>query len=93
MDVFPRIIRGIELDDPVNLGDVETSRRHVSTTQNALVSVNELEERVCSTLLLLLSVEIEARDVDVIEEARVVLGGCARGEEDDDLVKQQGSDR
>jgi len=49
------VIWRIDLDDPVDRGDVQTSRRHVRTQQDGLFGVAELEKRLGTFCLLLLS--------------------------------------
>ena len=53
VDVVSRIVRWVELDDPVHLGDVETACGHVGAEQDPGGSVAELEKRVGPLLLLL----------------------------------------
>lgn len=57
VDVVSRIIRRIELDDPVDLGDVESSSGDVRAEEGSSGSVAELEEGRGSLLLFLLSLE------------------------------------
>lgn len=59
VDVVTRVIRRVELDDPVNSRDVKTTSCNVSTEQGALLGVGEFEEGVCSLLLLLFAMEVE----------------------------------
>lgn len=56
VNVVTGVIRGIELDDPVDGRDIETTGSNVSTDQGTLTSIAELEESVGSLLLLLLAV-------------------------------------
>ena len=55
VNVVSRVIRRVELDDPVDLGDIETSCRNVRTQQNTLFGIAELKEGICTLLLLLLA--------------------------------------
>lgn len=55
MDVVSGIIRRVELDDPVNLGDVETTCSDVGTEEDTSGGIDELKESVCTLLLLLLT--------------------------------------
>lgn len=48
------VIWGVILYDPVHLGDIQASGRHVCTQQDARVSVTELEEGGGTLRLLLL---------------------------------------
>ena len=86
VNVVARIIRGVELDDPVDFGDVEAPRGNVCAEQDPGRRVAELEERVGSLLLLLLAVEVENGHVDVVQQLAVVLDTLAAREEDDDLL-------
>lgn len=54
VDVFLGVIWGVILYDPVHLGDVQASGRHVGTQQDARVSVTELKEGGGTLRLLLL---------------------------------------
>ena len=53
MDVVPWVIRGIELDDPIDFGDVESSGGDVRAEQRARWSIAELKEGRGSFLLFL----------------------------------------
>jgi hypothetical protein len=55
VDVVSRVIRRVKLDDPVDLGDIETSRCDVCAEENTGWGVAEFKEGVGSFLLLLLS--------------------------------------
>ena len=44
VDVFLGIVRRVELDDPVDVGDVQASRCHVCAQEDAGVRVAKLEE-------------------------------------------------
>ena len=55
MDVFAGVVRGVELDDPVDRGDVETAGRDVGAAEDALGGVAEFEKGVGALLLLLLA--------------------------------------
>jgi hypothetical protein len=55
VDVVTRVIRRVKLDDPVDLGDIETSRCDVCAKKDTGRGVAEFEEGVGSFLLLLLS--------------------------------------
>jgi hypothetical protein len=57
VNVIARIVRGVELDDPVDLGDVETAGGDVGAEKDAGGSVAKLEEGVGSLLLLLLALQ------------------------------------
>ena len=86
VDVVAGIIRRIELDNPVDGGDIETSGSNVRADKGSLLGVAELEEGVCALLLLLFAVEIENLEIDVLQKLRVVLDTVAGREEDDDLL-------
>jgi hypothetical protein len=53
VNVIARIIGRVELDDPVDLGDIESTGGDVGTEKVAGRSVAKLEECVGSLLLLL----------------------------------------
>lgn len=53
MDIVSWITGRVELNDPVNLWDIESSCSYVCTQENAACSVSELEESVGTLLLLL----------------------------------------
>lgn len=86
VDVVTRVVWRVKLHDPVNLGNVETASRNVGADQGALLGVAELEEGVCSLLLLLLAVQVEHLQINVLQKLAVVLDRVARREEDDDLL-------
>eukprot|EP00754_Rhynchopus_humris_P036648 Rhum_TRINITY_DN18739_c0_g1::Rhum_TRINITY_DN18739_c0_g1_i1::g.168338::m.168338 len=86
VDVRPRIIRRVELNDPVHVGDVEATGRDVRGEHDALVGVAELVEDNAAALLLQLAVQGHVRDVHVVQQLGVVLHALARGEEDDALA-------
>ena len=56
VNVVSGVIRRVELDDPVDGGDIETTGSHVGTDQGSSLCVAEFEESVGALLLLLLSV-------------------------------------
>ena len=106
VDVVARVVRRVELDDPVDGRDlprrqlpddrrahrtrphVQTPRGDVGADERPLGRVAELEEGVGPLLLLLLSVQVQHRQVDVVEQLGVVLDAVAAGEEDDDLLPE-----
>ena len=55
VDVVTGVIGRVELDDPVDAGNVESSSGDVGTEEDALLRVAELEEGVCPLLLFLLA--------------------------------------
>lgn len=63
VDVVARVIRRVELDDPVDLGDVESTRSHVRAEEDARGRVAELEEGVGALLLLLLPLRSRQRRI------------------------------
>ena len=56
VNVVSRVIRRVELDDPVDSRNIETTGSHVGTDQGSGLCVAEFEEGVGALLLLLLSV-------------------------------------
>ena len=57
VDVIPRIIRWINLQDPVYSRDIQPSSGNIGTDESALSRIAEFEEGVCAFLLLLLAVK------------------------------------
>lgn len=53
MNIISRVIWGVELNDPVYSGNVETTGCDVCAEKDTGFGVAELEERVCTLLLLL----------------------------------------
>jgi hypothetical protein len=86
VNVVTRVIRRVELDNPVNRRNIKTTSGDVSADQCALLGVTELEEGVGSLLLLLLAVEVKDRKVDIVEEFSMVFHTSAATEEDNDLL-------
>ena len=68
VNVVSWVIRRVELDDPVDSGDIESTGSHVGTDQSSSLCVAEFEESVGALLLLLLAVEVEHWEVDVVEK-------------------------
>ena len=85
MDVVPRVIWWVNLQDPIHRRNIETSCCDIRADECAMCRIAEFKEGICSLLLLLLAVEREDGQVDVVEEVGVVVYGGAGGEEDDDL--------
>jgi hypothetical protein len=77
VNVVSRVIRRVELYNPVNSRDIETTGCNIGTDQSALLGVAEFEKGVCALLLLLLAVEVQHGQVDVVEEFGVVLDTVA----------------
>lgn len=88
VNVVTGVIRGIELDDPVDGGDIETTSSNVGTDQSTLLGVTELEESVGALLLLLLSVQLQNGEINVVQQLGVVLNAVTAGEENNDLLLQ-----
>ena len=86
VNVVSGVIRRVELDDPVNGGDIETTSSNVSADQSSSLCVAEFEEGVGTLLLLLLAVQVKHRKIDVVEEFGIVLHTVAAAEENDDLL-------
>mmetsp|Transcript_19410 Transcript_19410/g.55435 ORF Transcript_19410/g.55435 Transcript_19410/m.55435 type:complete len:231 (-) Transcript_19410:943-1635(-) len=86
VDVLLRIIRRVELDDPVHVGDVEAAGRDVSAQQSATLGVHKLEEGGGALLLLLTAVDVFDREVHVLQERRIVSHGRHARHEDHDLL-------
>lgn len=73
VDVFFRVVRWIVLHNPIHCRYVKSARSYVSAKENGLVFFAELEEGRGPLLLLLLAVNVHHRNIDVIEELRVIL--------------------
>ncbi|TKW56812.1 hypothetical protein CTA1_6381 [Colletotrichum tanaceti] len=101
VDVVARVIGRVDLDDPVYCGDlgggigqgkderktyIQTTGGDVSADERALLGVAKLEKGVGPLLLLLLAVQVQHRQVDVVEQLGVVLDRVATAEEDNDLL-------
>lgn len=67
MNVISWVIRGIELDHPVNLWDVESTGRDISANECTRLCVAELKETIGSSLLLELPVEVQDGKIYVIQ--------------------------
>lgn len=55
MERYLGIIRGVVLYNPINSGDVQTSSGHISTQQDGILGITELEEGLGSLGLFLFS--------------------------------------
>ena len=77
VNVISGVIRRVELHNPVNGRNIQTTRCNIGTDQSALLGVAEFEKGVCALLLLLLAVEIQHGQVNVVEEFGVVLDTIA----------------
>lgn len=66
--------------------NIKATSSHVGTDQGTLSSVTELEEGVCSLLLLLLSVQLKYGQIDVVEKFGMVLNAITAGKEHDNLL-------
>jgi len=86
VNVVAGVIRRIELDNPVNGRNIETTSGNVSADQSTLLGIAELEKGVGSLLLLLFAVEIKNRNIDIVEEFGVVFHTSTTTEEDNDLL-------
>lgn len=60
VNVVSRIIRGVELHYIIDVWDVQPSSRHISTDEGARLRIAEFVVGVCTFLLLLFSVQVEA---------------------------------
>ena len=66
MNVIFRIIRRIELYDPVNFWEIETSLGYICANQDSFLGLAELKVRRGSLLLLLLAMDVLDWNVDVV---------------------------
>mmetsp|Transcript_9535 Transcript_9535/g.26717 ORF Transcript_9535/g.26717 Transcript_9535/m.26717 type:complete len:386 (+) Transcript_9535:127-1284(+) len=86
VNVLARVVRGVELNDPVHLGYVQPARRDVGAQQDPAVLGHELKERGRAALLLLLAVQVLHRHPNVVEQLGVELHRVARGEKDNHFL-------
>jgi len=68
MDIVIRIIRRVELNDPVDLREIKTSLGDIRAEKNARLSLAEFEIGRCALLLLLLAMDVLHWDIDVVEQ-------------------------
>lgn len=86
MNVVTRVIRWVELDHPINLGDIQSSCRHIGADKYASLRVTEFEEAVRSNLLFKLAMKMQHRKVDVVEQFSIEVDRVARAQEDDHFL-------
>lgn len=55
MNVLARIIRRVELDDPIDARDIQSTGGDVCGQQNTRLGVDELKESICPLLLFLIA--------------------------------------
>ena len=51
-----------------------------------MLCVDKFEESPCASFLLLLAMQVENRQVNIIQQSRKVVNACTRTEEDNDLL-------
>ena len=73
MDVVLGIIWWVELHDPVNIREIETSLGNISAKKDTRLSLSKLKISGCSLLLLLLSMDILYWDVYIVKEITIKL--------------------
>ena len=61
MDIVSRVVGWVELDYPVNAGDVEAAGSDISAEESAYLSIAEFEEGIGSLLLFLFALSMEVR--------------------------------
>ncbi|EPY18733.1 ATP-dependent RNA helicase DDX18/HAS1, partial [Strigomonas culicis] len=86
VDVLHRVVRRVELDDPVHRRDVQAARGHVGREEHAAGRVAKLHVRRGALVLLLLPVEGDARGVDVVEQLAVEADAVAAAKKDNHLL-------
>ena len=59
MDVGLNVLGAVELNDPINLGEVHTSGGDIGGEQNSVLFLHELKEDGCSFVLVLLTMELK----------------------------------
>jgi hypothetical protein len=63
VDIVARVVWGVELDDPVDFGNVEPTRGDVGTEEDARGGVDVFKECIGTLLLLLLALVVSIRAV------------------------------
>lgn len=77
VNVVPRVIGRVKLNNPVHSGDIQASSSHVSANQGTLLGVAKFEEGVGALLLFLLAVQLEHRQINVVQKLGVILDAVA----------------
>ena len=85
MNVFLWIIRWIELDNPVDLGNVKSSSCHIRTQHRSLVALAELKECGGPLDLFLPAMNVHHWDINVVEQLGMELDRIARRKEHHNL--------
>lgn len=57
MNVVTRVVRRVELNDPINSGNIEASSGYVGAEEGAVLGIAELEECRGTFLLLLFTLK------------------------------------
>lgn len=88
MDVGVGVLRAINLDDPVDSGEIYTTRRYVRTEQHCVLLLDELEVNGCTLVLILLTVKLEEvlADLERLEGCVCEAHLLTTGEKDQDLL-------
>ncbi|KAJ0161195.1 hypothetical protein CTA2_6617, partial [Colletotrichum tanaceti] len=90
VDVRVGVLGAVDLDDPVDGGEVDTAGDDVGGEQARVVGVGEALRDLHALQLLLLAEQVQQRDAG-LQVAHALVGEAdllARGEEDDDLAAQ-----
>lgn len=66
--------------------NIQASSSNVGTDQSSLASIAELEECIGSLLLLLLAVQLQDRQIDVVQQLSVVFDTVTRRKEHNDFL-------
>lgn len=67
---------------------IQTTSGNVGADEGTLLGIAKLEKRIRPLLLLLLAVQIQHRQIDIVEQLGVVLHRVTTAEKDDDLLLQ-----
>jgi hypothetical protein len=73
MDVVFGVIGGVELDDPVDHREVETSLGYICAQKGPRLCLAEFKVCRCTFLLFLFSMYVLDWYIDVVEEIRIEL--------------------
>ena len=73
MDVVLGIIWWVELHDPVNIREIETSLSNIGAKKDTRLSLSKLKISGCSLLLLLFSMDILYWNVYIVKEITIKL--------------------
>lgn len=85
MHVVLTVTGDIVIDDHIHRWDIQSTRSHISSNQNALLTSLELVKSVKSLVLRHLTVNVNCLKVQESQHQRYLKRGVASGREDDRL--------